>query len=210
MLIVKAPQFNPGGGHRPSLRCPAWRQLGVFEALPNVYDIQAGVSPHYWLGQKRCPNIKCNAMVFVVLDDTATFVRSYPAELIDFDSSNIPLAVTMSFQEALTCHSEECYIACAIMVRRTLEEVCTDKNATGSNLKDRIASLKSRVVLPLELFSAMDELRLLGNDAAHIEAKSYDDVGKDETEVAIALTKEILKAVYQLDELVRRLQALKK
>jgi hypothetical protein len=142
-------------------------------------------------------------MVFVVLDDTATLVRSYPAELIDFDSSNIPPAVTTSFQEALTCHSEECYIACAIMVRRTLEEVCTDKN-------DRIASLKSRVVLPVELFSAMDELRLLGNDAAHIEAKSYDDVGKDETEVAIALTKEILKAVYQLDELVRRLQALKK
>jgi Domain of unknown function (DUF4145) len=136
-------------------------------------------------------------MVFVVLDHTATLVRSYPAELIDFDSSNIPAAVTTSFQEALTCHSEECYIACAIMVRRTLEEVCTDKNASGSNLKDRIASLKSRVVLPVELFSAMDELRLLGNDAAHIEAKSYDDVGKDETEVAIALTKEILKAVYQ-------------
>jgi hypothetical protein len=210
MLIVKAPQFNAGGGFRPSLRCPACRQLGVFEALTNVHDVQVAVAPNYWLGQKRCPNAKCNAIVFVVLDHTANLVRSYPAELIDFDSSNIPLAVTTSFQEALTCHSEECYIACAIMIRRTLEEVCTDKNATGSNLKDRIASLKSRVVLPLELFSAMDELRLLGNDAAHIEAKSYDDVGKDETEVAIALTKEILKAVYQLDDLVRRLQALKK
>ncbi len=56
----------------------------------------------------------------------------------------------------------------------------------------------------------MDELRLLGNDAAHIEAKTYDAIGKEETEVALTLTKEILKGVYQLDELVNRLKALKK
>ena len=90
MLIVKAPHFNAGGGYRPSLRCPACRQLGVFEALTNVHDVEVAVAPNYWLGQKRCPNVKCNAMVVVVLDHTASLIRSYPAELIDFDSSNIP------------------------------------------------------------------------------------------------------------------------
>ena len=173
-------------------------------------DIGAGLTSPYWLGQKRCPNMKCLAIVFVVMGSNTNVIRSYPAELIDFDASNIPDSVANPLKEALICHSEECYVACAIMVRRTLEQLCEDKQATGPSLKDRIASLKSKVVLPTELFSAMDELRILGNDAAHLEAKSYLEIGKEETEVALALTKEILKAVYQLDDLVKRLQALKR
>jgi hypothetical protein len=66
------------------------------------------------------------------------------------------------------------------------------------------------VVVPQELLDAADELRLLGNDAAHIEAKSYDAIGKDEASLAIELAKELLKAVYQYSSLVNRLRALKK
>ena len=65
-------------------------------------------------------------------------------------------------------------------------------------------------MLPTELFAALDDLRLLGNDAAHIEAKAYNEIGEDELLVAIDLTKEILKAIYQLDSLLGRLRALKK
>jgi hypothetical protein len=111
--------------------------------------------------------------------------------------------------EAITCHAEECYVAAAIMIRRCLEELCENRGARGATLKDRIASLRTAVVLPDVLFEAMDELRLLGNDAAHIEAKIFDQVGKTEVEAAIAVTKEILKAVYQLDDLVAKLRALK-
>ena len=50
----------------------------------------------------------------------------------------------------------------------------------------------------------------MGNDAAHLEAKTYDEIGQEEIEVALELTKEILKAVYQLDSLVKKLRALKK
>jgi len=56
----------------------------------------------------------------------------------------------------------------------------------------------------------MDELRLLGNDVAHIEAKVYDQVGSAEVEAAIELTKEILKAVFQLDSLVTKLKSLRR
>lgn len=66
------------------------------------------------------------------------------------------------------------------------------------------------MVLPQGLLQALDDLRLLGNDAAHIEAKTYDAIGKEELSIAIELTKEILKAVYQLDGLLVRLKALKK
>ena len=208
-MEVKIPQYSTGGGTRPSLRCPSCRQIGTFEVINNVPDVHVQ-SLGYWLGQKRCPNTSCCAHVFVVLDRNQAVLRSYPAELIDFDPTNIPSKITRTFEEALTCHAEQCFVAGAIMVRRTLEEVCSDKGASGKDLRERIQNLRSKVVLPQELFAAMDELRLLGNDAAHIEAKSYDAIEKEEMKVAIALTKEILKAVYQLDDLVKRLQALKK
>jgi hypothetical protein len=55
----------------------------------------------------------------------------------------------------------------------------------------------------------MDELRLLGNDATHVEAKLYDQIGEPQVAIALELTKEILKGIYQLDSLVKRLQSLK-
>jgi hypothetical protein len=55
----------------------------------------------------------------------------------------------------------------------------------------------------------MNELKALGNDAAHVEAKAYDNIGISEAEDSIELAKEILKALYQLKGLFSRLQARK-
>jgi hypothetical protein len=52
------------------------------------------------------------------------------------------------------------------MVRRTLEEVCAERQAQGRDLKSRIADLRTKIVIPQELLDAMEELRVLGNDAA--------------------------------------------
>jgi hypothetical protein len=137
-------------------------------------------------------------------------LKSYPPERIDFDPKNIPTPIAKTFTEAVACRAEGLHVAAAIMIRRTLEELCEDKSAQGATLKARIASLQGNVVLPKSLLDALDDLRLLGNDAAHIEAKTFDSIGDDELDVAIELTKEILKSVYQLDELLNRLRALKK
>lgn len=147
-------------------------------------------------------------MFVVKYDDGGN--ESYPPEVIDFDATNLPQDILSSIEEAIKCHSAGCFRASALMVRRTLEELCDDKNAAGNNLKARIAALSSVAVIPAELLNAADELRILGNDAAHIEAKDYDKIGKEESELAIELAKELLKAVYQYTSLVARLTALKK
>ncbi len=51
--------------------------------------------------------------------------------------------------------------------------------------------------MPEELFDAMDELKALGNDAEHIEAKAFANIDKEEAELSIELAQEILKARYQ-------------
>jgi hypothetical protein len=161
-------------------------------------------------GIRICPNTECRSILFVARDGSGAVKLAFPPEIIDFDASNLPPSILSSLEEAIKCHASGCYRASALMVRRTLEELCDDKKATGANLKARVASLSAVAVIPAELLTAADELRVLGNDAAHIEAKEYDQIGKVEAELAIELAKELLKAVYQYTSLLARLTALKK
>lgn len=160
-------------------------------------------------GMRVCPNQECRALIFYVEDKNQKRVI-FPPEIIDFDATNLPDDILSSLEEAIKAHAAGCYRAAALMIRRTLEELCDDKSATGKDLKARISALSSVAVIPSELLNAADELRILGNDAAHIEAKSYDKIGEEESELAIELTKELLKAVYQYTKLVARLQSLKR
>jgi heterodisulfide reductase subunit B len=101
-------------------------------------------------------------------------------------------------------------MAAAMMVRKTLEELCEAQGAKGENLKARLRSLGTKVVLPTELMAGLDDLRLLGNDAAHVESRTFNEVGPEEVEVGIEFTKEVLKAAYQYESLLRRLRSLRK
>lgn len=159
---------------------------------------------------RRCPNSECNALVCIIFDEENDQRIAYPPEVIDFDATNLPPTILTSLEEAVTCHSAGCYRAASLMIRRVLEELCADKGAKGADLSKRIMSLSSVAVIPTELIEAADELRLLGNDAAHVEAKSYDAITEKEAALAIDLAKELLKAVYQYTSLVARLRDLKR
>ncbi len=189
------------------LRCPVCRQRGTFDALLQQ-DLRLN-NAEVFAGVRRCPDPNCCALVFFVLNQ-GKVVESFPAETIDFDATNIPATVQSVFEEAIKCHAQSCFVASAIMVRKTMEELCRDRNAAGPNLKERIKALGTKVVLPQELLDGLDDLRLLGNDAAHIESQEYTKVGQEEVEVGIEFAKEVLKAVYQYAALLSRLRALKK
>ena len=77
----------------------------------------------------------------------------YPPERIHFDSSRIPKSIIENFEEAITCHANQCFVAAAIMVRKTLEVLCSIQGASGSDLQQRIRALESKVVLPPELLT---------------------------------------------------------
>jgi hypothetical protein len=188
------------------IRCPNCGDRATLDNLGQDLEFSTDEA-RVTFGQRRCP--QCDAHIFVAHQD-GVVLRSYPAETIDFDSSGIPATVREPFDEAIKCHASECFVASAIMVRKTLEMLCMEHEAEGNNLKERIEALGQRIVLPKALLDGLDELRLLGNDAAHVESRMYDEIGKEEVEVAIDVAKEILKATYQLDSIVDRLRALKR
>ena len=197
------------------VRCPGCRDRVTLDSF-GQQDIQfhsEELGRAFAAGQRICPNTECRTHLFVVYDERGNTIEVwalYPAERIDFDATNLPPSVLSAIEEAATCHAHECYVASAIMVRKTLEEVCHDRGAEGGTLKERLTALRTKVVLPEALLDGLDELRLLGNDAAHVESREYEQVGKDEVEVALDVTKEILKATYQLDSIVGRLKGLRR
>jgi hypothetical protein len=219
-MIVRAANTHPAMVHLDasvSLRCPACRQVGTFDRIvssnqPVLNDVSLAVGAMSVIsGQRLCPNLACRALLFFIWDrNKAGLAVTYPPERLDFDSTNIPASITKALEEAISCHANECFIAAAIMVRKTLEELCHVRAATGSNLKERIRNLGTSVLLPRELLDGLDDLRLLGNDAAHIESQEFNTVGKEEVEIGIEFAKEVLKAVYQYSELLARLRALKR
>lgn len=194
-----------------SLRCPYCGREGSFEGVgvqDRIGRNQVGDKiSAYNLGIRRCPYPQCYGAIFYqVYGDEIT---TYPAQRIDFDTTDIPDGVAKCLTEAIDCHANGDDVAAAIMVRKTLEEMCAEKGGVGRDLKDRIKNLGSKIVIPQELLSGMDSLRLLGNDAAHIEARTFADVGTKELEVAIKFTKELMKSVYQYGSLLRELEDLK-
>jgi len=124
------------------LRCPHCGREAAMVGI-GAHDIDVGGG--LWCGQRMCPSPGCKGHIFVV-HRQGTLVESYPPSTIDFDSSAIPPNIVSSFNEALLCHSVGSFVASALMVRRTLEEVCLDKGATGKDLKARIADLKERLL----------------------------------------------------------------
>lgn len=211
MMYIKAKKTQTTSNMAVVTKCPICGNGGTFDPLlpQDLFIHDEGARKWYTVGHRACPNTACMAYLFFCKERSGSLV-TFPSLRIDFKTENIPERIRSSLHEAITCHAEGCYMASAIMVRRTLEELCKDKSSTGDNLKKRIKNLKTIVVLPSKLFEALDELRLLGNDAAHIESKQYDQIGKDEVDIAIELTKEILKSVYQMETLVARLKSLKK
>lgn len=207
---MKSFQFNNGvvipTGIKISGNCPFCKRDVTFDSpqVKNAFDYQ--FNPGIYCGSRICPNQNCRKHVFFILGNNE--LTLFPAQTIQYDNSNLPELVRKHFDEAIICHSEQCYSAAAMMIRRTLEDICHDKESEGANLFNRIENLKSKVVLPPALFTGMHHLRLLGNDAAHIEAQDYNIVGKDEVSLGIELTKQILHAVYQFDDLVSQLEKL--
>lgn len=200
-------------GHAVSITCPHCRKIGSFASAHGasgatfrkkvgntVTDLTAVV--------RICPNMACRGLVFVVSQGGFVY-EALPRPLLDFDLNGLPARCQTTLEEAVRCHAAGAHRAAAMMVRRLLEEICDENGATGNNLHQRLAALKTKITLPNALFDAMSELKALGNDAAHVEAKDYDSIGKDEAEDSIELAKEILKSLYQLQGLVGRLQARK-
>ena len=204
-ISAKEPLAYIDGGPIQTI-CPYCGHKGTFEAISRDRFIQN----QYICGQRLCPDQDCRGHLFIVLDRSGNLLFHYPFRSVSLKRENIPESIIKTFDEAVTCHAQNCFVASAIMIRRTLEEICEERGAVGKDIKTRIRDLQTKTLLPQELFDAMDELRLLDSDAARIEDSTFAQISSQELDVAIEFTIEFLKALYQYSSLLSKMRELRK
>lgn len=79
----------------------------------------------------------------------------------------VPQAIRSAFSEAIACFKVKAYTASAIMCRKAVEALCSEHGATERNLAQSLRKLKEDGVIEARLYEWAEELRQLGNAAAH-------------------------------------------
>jgi len=163
---------------------------------------------------KKCSNPDCNQVVaFLFLlnanitgcdidgepeyEQDIVYIKTLPEVDNIVYIEHVPANINNSFYEAQKCFQTGCYMASAVMIRKTLEELCEDKKIKGKNLEQKINNLISANLIPEELGNDLHELRELGNDGAHIELKNFDKISNKEVKAAIEAVKSVLIMLYE-------------
>ncbi|MFI1415509.1 DUF4145 domain-containing protein [Streptomyces sp. NPDC020707] len=115
-------------------------------------------------------------------------------------SIHVPQDLRREHEEALQCFKSKAYTATAVMVRRTLEGVCSDQGMSSGTgrpkpLVKMLAQLKDEGKLDGRLLEWAQELRVLGNEGAHFTGRG---VSREDAADGLALAEAILDYLYVL------------
>lgn len=140
---------------------------------------------------------KCNSCFKVVLVEDGTR-KIYPEPLPKLIDDRIVEAVKRDFQEATVCFSVGAFRAAAIMARRALQSICLDKGAKEKDkLSNQIEWLFKQGIITKDLKKWAEEVRLVGNDAAHPQKPENDPpVTKEDAEDILQLLEQFCQVLY--------------
>jgi len=120
----------------------------------------------------KCP--KCDSPILFVQEREVDINSIYWGDIkilhpqTDFHINPvIPDKIRETIVESVQCYRAKAYTATTIMCRRAIEGFCTIKGIKENNLALSIKKLKADGIINEQLFEWANELRLLGNEAAH-------------------------------------------
>lgn len=131
---------------------------------------------------------------------TPTITILYPDATVK--EAGVPKNVRNSFEAALRIKHIEGTL-CAIGIRRTLEMICKDKEASGRTLFNKLEDLSEKGILPPIVAGMATVIKDLGNAAAHGDDREFSE---EVIESIIKFTHVILDYVYNLPDELSRIQ----
>lgn len=100
----------------------------------------------------------------------------------------IPEELQKALIESIKCYKSDAHTATAIMCRRTIEGFCELKGVAENNLDKSIKKLRDGGFINEQLYEWANQLRLVGNEAAHNINAVFSDVdAKDILDFTIAI-----------------------
>ena len=122
-------------------------------------------------------------------------IKYYPGRaegLKSIESYLLPHKIQEIYKETILSIENEQYILAGIGIRALVETICKELDAKGSNLFDKINSLKEKSIVTPEGADTLHKLRVLGNDAAH-EVKAHNSL---QLELAMKIVEHMLDGTY--------------
>jgi Cys-tRNA(Pro) deacylase len=99
------------------------------------------------------------------------------------EGEEIPEHLRAELRDAKACLRAGAHSSAVVMVRRLLEGVCADHGVTAAPLSQALRELRRRGLIEGRLLVWAEELRLIGNEAAHIRAGRIS--AEDATDVVV-------------------------
>lgn len=119
-----------------------------------------------------------------------------------YDNDSLPNEIRSAFHAALKCKNIDSAI-CLIALRRTLEFVCLEKQATGRDLWHKIEDLSRKGILPAELRHASLITKNYGNMGAH---DTKVNISHLDLELIIEFVEYVLDYLYVLPSKLKKMQ----
>jgi len=160
----------------------------------------------YWnfTGDVKCPN--CGSLHTISLEsgELRNIILKTHQTLSVIQA---PLEITKDINEALTCHSVQAFRACVVMCRRALEQMCTDLNAQGGSLYQKIEYLSNNGIISIGEFNIFSEIRFFGNYGAHPSNDLLNGVTNIDSNLVLEATLHMIKHIYEIPEKLKQLRA---
>lgn len=113
---------------------------------------------------------------------------------------DVPEAVARDASEAHLCLSVDAVRAAVVMARRIVQGVAIEKGATRGTLQMQIDWLRNQEIITAQMHGLAHELRLIGNEGAHVDPPTSSTVNSDpdDEELPLDLTREDATEVLEL------------
>jgi hypothetical protein len=148
------------------LECHHCEAIVDAKEIANFVDVDEAWNTKYTFG--NCP--ACNSALLARQFDTGDGwdrpVRVFPPRDRNLHSS-VPKPIRAAFTEGRACFRSKLFTAAAIMCRKTLEGICSAHGVKSGTLAAELKKLKESEVIDSRLFEWAEELRTIGNEAAH-------------------------------------------
>jgi len=172
------------------------RSVDIMEAADLAYN-------EYVYHLSKCPRCEkpflTESEYYVIPAEVNDFQGSkllYPSDN-KFISDKLPLSIQKSYQNAKQSYKVGLYEPAAIMCRKCLEAICIEKGVEKGPLKTKIDKLQENRIIDDKLYQWADNLRIIGNDAAH---DINIDISQQDASDAIEFIEALLSYVFVLNQ----------
>jgi hypothetical protein len=107
----------------------------------------------------------------------------------------LPKVVRASYEEAVRCENGRSWIACVVMVGRTLEAVCVEYDSKTRNMAGTLKAMLTNGAISQELFDWANELRVIRNYGAHATDQ---EITEQNAREALDFLQALLEIFYEL------------